>query len=104
MLLWVSLDPWPDNGFGLQHQHWGSLLTFIERIRLTLRLQLREVHSVRIGMKMERKRTELSGAIFVFIFLCGSRNEYRNSRNKYENGYFQKQKWNEYGTNTDEKE
>jgi hypothetical protein len=44
-----------------------------------------------LGMKMERKRTELSSAIFVFIFLCGSRNEYRNTGNKYENGYFQKQ-------------
>jgi hypothetical protein len=43
-------------------------------------------------MKTEWKRTELSGAIFVFIFLCGSRNEYRNTGNKYENGYFQKQK------------
>jgi hypothetical protein len=34
---------------------------------------------------------ELSGATFVFIFLCGSRNEYGNTGNKYENGYFQKQ-------------
>jgi hypothetical protein len=54
-------------------------------------------------MKTERKRTELSGATLVFIFLCGSRNEYRNTGNKYENGYFQKQTWNEYGVNTDEK-
>jgi hypothetical protein len=54
-------------------------------------------------MKTERKQTKLSGATFVFIFLCGSRNEYRNTGNKYENGYFRKQKWNEYGTNTDEK-
>jgi hypothetical protein len=54
-------------------------------------------------MKTERKWTELSGAIFVFIFLCGSINEYRNTGNKYENGYFRKQKWNEYGTNMDEK-
>jgi hypothetical protein len=46
---------------------------------------------------------ELSGATFVFIFLCGSRSEYRNTRNKYENRYFQKQTWNEYGVNTDEK-
>jgi hypothetical protein len=30
----------------------------------------------------------LSGVIFVFIFLCGSRNEYRNIKNKYENEYF----------------
>jgi hypothetical protein len=37
------------------------------------------------------------------IFLCESRNEYRNIENKYKNGYFRKQKWNEYGTNTDEK-
>jgi hypothetical protein len=54
-------------------------------------------------MKTERKRTKLSGAIFVFKILCGSKNEYRNTGNKYENGYFRKQKWNEYGTNTDEK-
>jgi hypothetical protein len=53
-------------------------------------------------MKMEWKRMELSGGTFVFIFLCGSRNEYRNTGNKYENEYFRKQKWNEYGTNTDE--
>jgi hypothetical protein len=46
---------------------------------------------------------ELSGAIFVFIFLCGSRNEYRNTGNEYENGYFRKQIWNEYGANTDGK-
>jgi hypothetical protein len=55
-------------------------------------------------MKTERKRVELSGAKFVFIFLCGSGNECRNTENKYENGYFRKQKWNEYGTNTDEKQ
>jgi hypothetical protein len=54
-------------------------------------------------MKTERKRTEPSDATFVFIFLYGSRNKYRNTGNKYENGYFRKQKWNEYGTNTDEK-
>jgi hypothetical protein len=54
-------------------------------------------------MKTERKRTELSGAIFVFIFLYRSRNEYRNTGNKYENGYSRKQIWNEYGVNTDEK-
>jgi hypothetical protein len=54
-------------------------------------------------MKTERKRTKLSGATLVFIILCGSKNEYRNTENKYENGYFRKQKWNEYGTNTDEK-
>jgi hypothetical protein len=54
-------------------------------------------------MKTVRKWTELSGATFVFIFLCGSRNEYRNTENKYENGYFRKQTWNEYGANTDEK-
>jgi hypothetical protein len=56
-----------------------------------------------VGMKTERKRTELNGATFVFIFLCGSRNEYKNTGNKYENGYFRKQTWNEYGANTDEK-
>jgi hypothetical protein len=44
--------------------------------------------SDRVGMKMERKLMELSGAIFVFIFLCGSRNEYKNIKNKYENEYF----------------
>jgi hypothetical protein len=59
--------------------------------------------SMHIGMKTERKRTELSGATFVFIFLCGSRNEYRNTENKYENGYFRKQTWNKYSVNTDEK-
>jgi hypothetical protein len=36
-----------------------------------------------LGMKTEKKRMELSAAIFVFIFLCGSRNEYRNTGNKY---------------------
>jgi hypothetical protein len=41
---------------------------------------------------------ELSGATFIFIFLCESRNEYG-----VKTGYFQKQKWNEYGTNMDEK-
>jgi hypothetical protein len=46
---------------------------------------------------------ELSGVIFVFIFLYGNRNKYRNTGNKYENGYFQKQTWNEYGANTDKK-
>jgi hypothetical protein len=30
-------------------------------------------------------------ATFVFIFLYGSINEYKNTGNKYENGYFQKQ-------------
>jgi hypothetical protein len=54
-------------------------------------------------MEMERKRTKLSGATFVFIFLCGIRNKYRITGNKYENGYFQKQTWNEYGANMDEK-
>jgi hypothetical protein len=43
-----------------------------------------------LGMKTERKRTKLSGATFIFIFLCRSRNEYRNTGNKDENGYFQK--------------
>jgi hypothetical protein len=54
-------------------------------------------------MKTERKWRKLSGAIFVFKILSGSKNEYRNTKNKYENGYFRKQKWNEYGTDTDEK-
>jgi hypothetical protein len=54
-------------------------------------------------MKMERKWSELGGATFVFIFLCGSKNEYRNTENKYENRYFRKQIWNEYDVNTDEK-
>jgi hypothetical protein len=55
-------------------------------------------------MKTERKRTKLSAAIFVFIFLCESRNEYGNTENKYENRYFQKQIWNEYGAEADEKQ
>jgi hypothetical protein len=55
-------------------------------------------------MKTERKQTELSAATFVFIFLYGSRNEYGNIGNKYENRYFRKQIWNEYGANTDEKQ
>jgi hypothetical protein len=55
-------------------------------------------------MKTERKRTELSAATFVFIFLCGSRNEYGNTGNKYENRYFRKQIWNEYGADADEKQ
>jgi hypothetical protein len=38
-----------------------------------------------------------------FYIFCGSRNKYRNTGNKYENGYFQKQKWSEYSTNMDEK-
>jgi hypothetical protein len=58
--------------------------------------------SMPLGMKTERRWTELSGATFVFIFLCGSRNKYINTRNKYENGYFRKQTWNKYGANTDE--
>jgi hypothetical protein len=55
-------------------------------------------------MKTEQKRTELSAATFVFVFLCGSRNEYGNTGNKYENRYFRKQIWNEYGADTDEKQ
>jgi hypothetical protein len=54
-------------------------------------------------MKMRRKWTELSGATFVFIFLCGNRNKYENTGNKYESRYFQKQTWNEYSANTDGK-
>jgi hypothetical protein len=46
---------------------------------------------------------ELSGATFVFIFLCGSRNEYRNTGNKYKNEYFWKQTWKEYSANTGKK-
>jgi hypothetical protein len=38
--------------------------------------------------EMERKQTELSGTIFVFIFLCRSGNEYRNTGNTYKNRYF----------------
>jgi hypothetical protein len=57
-----------------------------------------------LGMKTEQKWTELSVAIFVFIFLCGSRNEYGNTGNKYENRYFRKQIWNEYGADADEKQ
>jgi hypothetical protein len=55
-------------------------------------------------MKTERKRTELSAAIFVFIFLCESRNEYGNTGNKYKNRYFRKQIWNEYGADGDKKQ
>jgi hypothetical protein len=54
-------------------------------------------------MKTEWKQTKLSGATFVFIFLCRSRSKYRNTRSKYENRYFWKQTWNEYGVNTDAK-
>jgi hypothetical protein len=53
-------------------------------------------------MKTERKQTELSTATFVFIFLCENRNEYENTRNKYENRYFRKHIWNEYGADADE--
>jgi hypothetical protein len=56
-----------------------------------------------VRMKTQRKRTELSGATFIFIFLCRCRNEYRNTGNKYENRYFRKQTWNKYDTNMDEK-
>ena len=52
-------------------------------------------------MKTERKQTELSDATFVFIFFCGSGNEYRNSENKYENRYHRKQIWTEYGAETE---
>jgi hypothetical protein len=55
-------------------------------------------------MKTERKQTELSAATFVFIFLCENRNEYKNTGNKYENKYFWKQIWNEYGADADEKQ
>jgi hypothetical protein len=54
-------------------------------------------------MKMKRKQKKLCGATFIFIFLYGSINEYRNIGNKYETGYFQKQTWNEYGPITDKK-
>jgi hypothetical protein len=55
-------------------------------------------------MKMEQKQTELSAATFVFIFLYESMNKYGNIRNKYENRYFWKQIWNEYGMDADEKQ
>ena len=54
-----------------------------------------------LGMKTERKRTELGAATFVFIFFYGNRNEYRNPGNKYRNEYYQKRKRSEYGTDTD---
>jgi hypothetical protein len=57
-----------------------------------------------VGMKTERKRTELSAATFVFIFLCGSKNKYGNTGYKYENRYFWKQIWNEYGADSDKKQ
>jgi hypothetical protein len=41
-------------------------------------------------MKMEQKWTELIGATFIFTFLCKIRNEYKNTKNKYKNRYFQK--------------
>jgi hypothetical protein len=62
------------------------------------------IAEVMCGMKTEWKWMELSDATFVFIFLCRSRNKYKNTRNKYENRYFRKQTWNEYGANTDEKQ
>jgi hypothetical protein len=34
----------------------------------------------------EQKWTKLSGVTFIFIFLCESKNKYRNIGNKYENG------------------
>jgi hypothetical protein len=40
-----------------------------------------------VETKTERKRTELSSIIFVFIFFYKSENRYRNSKNKYENRY-----------------
>jgi hypothetical protein len=55
-------------------------------------------------MKMEWRRTKLSAAIFVFIFLCGSGNKYENIGNKYENRYFRKQIWNKYGADAYEKQ
>ena len=54
-----------------------------------------------LGMKTERIWTELRGATFVFIFFCGSGNEYRNPENKYENRYHRKQIWTEYGAETE---
>jgi hypothetical protein len=47
---------------------------------------------------------ELSAATFVFIFLYGSRNEYGNTGNKYENIYFRKQIWTEYSADADKKQ
>jgi hypothetical protein len=43
-----------------------------------------------VGSRDENRaeQTELTGATFVFMFLYESRNEYRNTRNKYENEYF----------------
>jgi hypothetical protein len=51
-----------------------------------------------VGIKTERKRTELSAATFVFIFLCGSRNEYVNTETPKTN--MKKDTFgNKYGTN-----
>jgi hypothetical protein len=56
-----------------------------------------------VGMKTERKRTELTAAIFVFRFFYESGNKYGNSGNKYETRYCRKHIQTEYGTDTDEK-
>jgi hypothetical protein len=71
---------------------------------VTLNHDINTLVSIKVGMKMERKRTELSGVIFVLLFLCRNMNKYRNTKNKYENRYFQKQTWNEHGANTDGKQ
>ena len=54
-----------------------------------------------VGMKTERKRTELSATIFVFIFFCRSGNEYRNPGNEYGNRYYRKQTRSEYKADTE---
>ena len=54
-----------------------------------------------LGMKTERKRTELSAIIFVFIFFCRSGNEYRNPGNEYGNRYYRKRTRSEYKADTE---
>ena len=62
-----------------------------------------EAPMAEVGMKTKRKRTELSGATFVFILFFGSGNKYRNTGNKYGNKYCQKQIHTKYGTETEQK-
>jgi hypothetical protein len=60
------------------------------------------VRTVRDEKGAETDRTKCCH--ICFHILCESRNEYGNTRNKYENRYFRKQIWNEYSANADEKQ